>query len=81
MYTSTILSGALLAGTAVCMPFANLERRDNGTEYCSVNTGCVEIHRPYDCTANYTVNADDSCTSIGEAFGNFTLTQFYEWNP
>ncbi|RAK98561.1 uncharacterized protein BO80DRAFT_412501 [Aspergillus ibericus CBS 121593] len=33
------------------------------------------------CDAYYVVQKNDTCASIVAAFGNFTLTQFYSWNP
>ena len=38
-------------------------------------------HIPSDCTATYLVQADDTCTTIGEKYDNFTLSIFYFWNP
>ncbi|KAL4962768.1 uncharacterized protein BDV14DRAFT_210410 [Aspergillus stella-maris] len=33
------------------------------------------------CDAYYVVKTNDTCASIVKEFGNFTLTQFYTWNP
>ncbi|GKZ34453.1 hypothetical protein AbraIFM66950_004728 [Aspergillus brasiliensis] len=33
------------------------------------------------CDAYYVVKTNDTCASIVQEFGNFTLTQFYTWNP
>ncbi|KAJ5946736.1 hypothetical protein N7454_003575 [Penicillium verhagenii] len=33
------------------------------------------------CDAYYMVKGNDTCASIVKTFGNFTLTQFYTWNP
>ncbi|KAF2087247.1 carbohydrate-binding module family 50 protein [Saccharata proteae CBS 121410] len=68
-------------------PAYTLEKRapqtsaDNCTEYCSVSAGCVCTVRPSDCTAFYTVQPDDTCGTIGDLFANFTISQFYKWNP
>ena len=32
-------------------------------------------------TATYLVQPDDTCTSIGAIYDNFTLSIFYYWNP
>ncbi|ETS82828.1 hypothetical protein PFICI_04704 [Pestalotiopsis fici W106-1] len=34
-----------------------------------------------DCDAWYVVQDNDSCSGIVEMYGNFTLDQFYSWNP
>jgi hypothetical protein len=33
------------------------------------------------CNAFYQVGMGDYCYAIVETFGNFTLDQFYKWNP
>lgn len=33
------------------------------------------------CDAYYSVEKGDYCAGIVSKFGNFTLTQFYTWNP
>ncbi|KAJ5719736.1 hypothetical protein N7493_007314 [Penicillium malachiteum] len=33
------------------------------------------------CDAFYVVKTNDTCANIVSSFGNFTLTQFYTWNP
>ncbi|KAJ5864836.1 uncharacterized protein N7529_006752 [Penicillium soppii] len=33
------------------------------------------------CDALYVVKTNDTCASIVKVYGNFTLTQFYTWNP
>ncbi|RAL14683.1 putative LysM domain protein [Aspergillus homomorphus CBS 101889] len=33
------------------------------------------------CDAFYYVQKDDSCWAISNSYGNFTLDQFYDWNP
>ncbi|KAJ6114750.1 hypothetical protein N7486_000528 [Penicillium sp. IBT 16267x] len=33
------------------------------------------------CDAYYVVKTNDSCAGIVEEFGNFTISQFYSWNP
>ncbi|MCJ1384752.1 hypothetical protein MMC17_007870 [Xylographa soralifera] len=33
------------------------------------------------CDAFYTVQSGDSCSAITDKFANFTLAQFYSWNP
>ena len=55
--------------------------RDNCTTYTSVAAGTVCYHTPYDCTATYLVQPGDSCSSIAESYSNFTLSQFFYWNP
>ncbi|KAF2461398.1 hypothetical protein BDY21DRAFT_397756 [Lineolata rhizophorae] len=82
------LSAVLFAGVALSLPsgeYPQLDTRqlssDNCTEYTSVAAGSVCIHIPYDCDATYIVEGGDTCKSIGEKFGNFSLTQFYKWNP
>jgi hypothetical protein len=37
--------------------------------------------RPSDCTSFYTVQPGDTCLSIAKVFDEFTVTQFYRWNP
>lgn len=37
--------------------------------------------RPSDCSAFYTVQDSDTCLSIAKSFNNFTVSQFYRWNP
>jgi hypothetical protein len=56
-------------------------RASNCTTYCSVSAGCVCTVRPSDCTAFYTVQPDDTCVTIAKSYSNFTVTQFYKWNP
>lgn len=84
-FTTLILAAAATAA-ALPNPFPaySLEARQDGnncTQYCSVAAGCACTVRPSDCTGFYTVQPDDTCTSIAEAFNNFTVTQFYKWNP
>lgn len=89
MKTFALVSVLIAAATALPSPFPafELERsvvaRDdsNCTQYCSVSAGCVCTVRPSDCTALYTVQSGDTCTAIAESFGNFTVSQLYQWNP
>ncbi|TVY84425.1 LysM domain-containing protein [Lachnellula suecica] len=72
------------------------EAGDNCTEYSSPDAGTVCIHSPSDCSfpitaqipfadptgsTTYLVKADDTCNKIANLFGNFTISQFYYWNP
>ncbi|KJX93479.1 carbohydrate-binding module family 50 protein [Zymoseptoria brevis] len=92
----SIFSLATLVAIASATPFAMPEayagtldttssslsaRQSNCTEYCSNSAGCVCTVRPSDCTTFYTVQSGDTCLSIAKVFGNFTVTQFYRWNP
>ncbi|KXS93848.1 hypothetical protein AC578_10456, partial [Pseudocercospora eumusae] len=86
----TLFTLSALAASAFCSPLAmpaafagELETRqaNNCTEYCSDSAGCVCTVRPSDCSAFYTVQPSDTCLSIGKSFNNFTITQFYKWNP
>ncbi|TVY81775.1 LysM domain-containing protein [Lachnellula suecica] len=80
----SILSLAVLVGVAVASPLATehqLERRDNCTTYSSVSAGTVCYHTPSDCSATYLVQSGDTCQSIAAIYNNFTLSQFYYWNP
>ncbi|EME82053.1 uncharacterized protein MYCFIDRAFT_86673 [Pseudocercospora fijiensis CIRAD86] len=90
MMQFTIFTLGALAASAVCSPLAmpaavagELETRqaNNCTGYYSDLSGYVCTVRPYDCSAFYTVQPSDTCLSIGKVFNNFTLTQFYKWNP
>lgn len=83
-----LLTLATLATTALssALPgtyYGELETRqsNNCTQYCSVSAGCVCTVRPSDCSAFYTVESGDTCLSIAKSFSNFTVTQFYKWNP
>ncbi|KAL1639886.1 hypothetical protein SLS58_007473 [Diplodia intermedia] len=85
---TTLILAAATAATAAALPNPfpaySLEARQDGsncTQYCSISAGCTCTVRPSDCTALYEVQPDDTCTTIAEAFGNFTVTQFYKWNP
>jgi hypothetical protein len=49
--------------------------------YCSTLSGCVCTIRPKDCTAFYLTQPGDTCVSVAQRFSNFTVTQFYKWNP
>jgi hypothetical protein len=49
--------------------------------YCSTLSGCVCTIRPKDCSAFYMTQPGDTCVSIAQKMGNFTVTQFYKWNP
>jgi hypothetical protein len=49
--------------------------------YCSTLSGCVCTIRPKDCSAFYMTQPGDTCVSIATNFRNFTVTQFYKWNP
>ena len=53
----------------------------SGTQYCSIDAGCVCQRRPSDCTATTLVEAGDTCGSIASRFGNFTQSILYYWNP
>ena len=85
----SLLALSALATSAVCsvLPVAytgTLEARaddSNCTQYCSVSAGCVCTVRPSDCSALYEVQSGDTCLSIAKSFSNFTVTQFYKWNP
>ncbi|KAL1616156.1 hypothetical protein SLS56_011547 [Neofusicoccum ribis] len=86
---TTILLSFLAAAPALASPFPSYtldsalsaRQASNCTQYCSVSAGCACTVRPSDCTALYTVQADETCVSIAESFGNFTVTQLYKWNP
>ncbi|KAH8674777.1 hypothetical protein BGZ60DRAFT_404796 [Tricladium varicosporioides] len=71
---------AILASVAAATPILT-ERADNCTTYSSIDAGTVCYHTPSDCSATYLVKSGDSCNAIATLFGNFTLTQFYYWNP
>jgi hypothetical protein len=75
----SLLAFAVLASAATATTI--LQARDNCTTYTSVAAGKVCYHTPSDCTATYIVQPGDSCTSIAESYGNFTLSQFFYWNP
>lgn len=85
--TTTLLLTLLTAATTtMASPFPDYTlsaRQDAGncTEYCSVSAGCVCRTVPSDCTAWYTVQSGDTCTSIAQAAGTFTVSQLYKWNP
>ncbi|CAG8950961.1 hypothetical protein HYFRA_00006358 [Hymenoscyphus fraxineus] len=81
----SLLSLATFAAVAVASPLAGTSlfdrRQDNCTTYSSVAAGTVCYHTPSDCSAKYLVQADETCTTIAARFNNFTLSQFYYWNP
>ncbi|EKG20364.1 hypothetical protein MPH_02289 [Macrophomina phaseolina MS6] len=85
---TTVLLAAASAVPALAFPspfpsYTLSPRQDsnNCTQYCSIAAGCACTIIPSDCTAKYTVQPDDTCVSIAESFGNFTVTQLYKWNP
>jgi hypothetical protein len=75
----SLLAFAVLASATTATTI--IQARDNCTTYASVAAGTVCYHTPSDCTATYIVQPGDSCTSIAESYGNFTLSQFFYWNP
>ncbi|KAH8600903.1 hypothetical protein B0O99DRAFT_589778 [Bisporella sp. PMI_857] len=81
---------AFLAAVSTATPITSIaardgtleaRARDNCTQYTSNSAGSVCIDRPSDCTATYLVQSGDTCQAIGAKFSNFTLSQFYYWNP
>jgi hypothetical protein len=78
-FSSPLIALAALAPGVRATPF--LIPRDNCTTYSPVAAGTVCYHTPSDCSATYLVQSGDSCTSIATTFNNFTLIQFYYWNP
>lgn len=79
MHSSILFS--LLATITATFATPLLVPRDNCTTYTSVAAGSVCYHTPSDCSATYLVQPGDSCTSIRETYNNFTLSQFFYWNP
>jgi hypothetical protein len=75
----SLLAFEVLASAATAATI--IQARDNCTIYTSVAAGAVCYHTPSDCTATYFVQPSDSCSSIAESYGNFTLSQFFYWNP
>ncbi|KAI1817849.1 hypothetical protein GGS20DRAFT_531057 [Poronia punctata] len=49
---------------------------DDGCNLMARHQGYVE-----NCTATYTVASGDQCGAIRDQFNNFTLEEFYAWNP
>ena len=64
---------------ALHLPRLALQRTVSLQVVTSVSTRKQLIALPGD--AFYVVKMNDTCASIVKSFGNFTLTQFYTWNP
>ncbi|KAK3934138.1 hypothetical protein QBC46DRAFT_274422 [Diplogelasinospora grovesii] len=43
--------------------------------------GPTQSGEPSNCDAWYLVQANDTCDAVVSKYGNFTLAQFYSWNP
>ncbi|KAK3379624.1 hypothetical protein B0T24DRAFT_675386 [Lasiosphaeria ovina] len=60
---------------------------DNSTSAANTTTtpggppGPTQTGVAANCDAWYVVQANDNCQAIVAKFGNFTLAQFYSWNP
>lgn len=57
-------------------PIAKLPRSNIAGTPSPIQPGLIST-----CDAYYFVEAGDYCSAIVSKFGNFTLSQFYTWNP
>ncbi|KAF7183838.1 hypothetical protein CNMCM7691_004260 [Aspergillus felis] len=88
-YCSPSINATMPASTsfpASCSPaYWDAQVTASSTAPLTPSTSSVSVPEqtgiPTNCDAYYVVQANDTCAGIVSAFGNFTLTQFYSWNP
>ncbi|OJJ77959.1 hypothetical protein ASPBRDRAFT_167297 [Aspergillus brasiliensis CBS 101740] len=78
---TTAPSTSTVSTSSSTLPSPTTTTATSATTTSASNPSPTQSGLTSSCDAYYYVKAGDSCWAIANSYGNFTLSQFYSWNP